>query len=176
VIGASLFAFIEPILPLHATRLLQATAFSIGLMFGAATLASFVFFPVAGILSDRMHMRRVIFIGIMISALSYVCLALVSSTWALTGGMILLSIGGTFILAPTTHLIGKMAESVDPPAYGSGYSLYNVSYSIGLAIAPLAAGVLNGFTSFLTTCLLMSGFMLLCGILFLAIETKNKLQ
>ena len=48
VIGASLFAFIEPILPLHTTRFLQTTSFSIGLMFGAATLTGLIFFPLAG--------------------------------------------------------------------------------------------------------------------------------
>ena len=165
VMGASLFAFIEPILPLHADRAFQATAFSIGLMFGAATLASLIFFPVAGILSDRVNVRHVILIGVIISALSYAGIALAHSTWFLIVSMIVLAVGGTFILAPTTHLIGKIAETIDPPVYGSAYSLYNVSYSIGLAVAPMAAGLLNGLTSFLATCLIMSGAILLCGTL-----------
>ncbi|HEX2993593.1 MAG TPA: MFS transporter, partial [Anaerolineales bacterium] len=69
-IGAALFAFIEPILPLHADRILQASASSIGLMFGAATLASLIFYPLAGMLSDRMDIRRVILLGIVIAAMS----------------------------------------------------------------------------------------------------------
>lgn len=166
VIGASLFAFIEPILPLHATASLEANPFSIGMMFGSATLASFVFFPLAGALSDRMSIKFVIILGIIISALSYTWIGLANSVWYLTAGMVLLAAGGTFILAPTTHLIGKMAETIDPPAYGSAYSLYNVSYSIGLAVSPMIAGLLNGLTGFLITCLIMSGLMLLCGTSF----------
>lgn len=164
-VGAALFAFIEPILPLHADRFLQASASSIGLMFGAATLVSLIFYPLAGMLSDRMDIRRVILLGIVIAALSYTGIALSNSTWTLTASMVVLAIGGTFILAPTTNLIGKMAETTEPPAYGSAYSLYNVSYSVGLAVAPMVSGLLNGVTSFFVTCLIMSGVMLLCGVL-----------
>ncbi len=163
-VGASLFAFIEPILPIHATRSFEATSFSIGLMFGSATLASFIFFPVAGILSDRVKIQYVIVLGITISALSYAWIAFASGVWSLTAAMILLSIGGTFILAPTTNLIGKRAEGIDPPAYGSAYSLYNVSYSVGLAVAPMTSGLLNGLTGFLVTCLMMAGVMIFCGV------------
>ncbi|HSN24568.1 MAG TPA: MFS transporter [Methylomicrobium sp.] len=165
VIGASLFAFIEPILPLHATRFLQTTSSSIGLMFGAATLTGLIFFPLAGILSDRTSVQRVLLVGIIIAALSYTGIALANSAWSLTASMIVLAVGGTFILAPTTNLIGKMAETIEPPAYGSAYSLYNVSYSIGLAVAPMLSGLLNGLTSFLVTCLIRSGLMLLCEVL-----------
>ncbi|RPI94299.1 MAG: MFS transporter [Chloroflexi bacterium] len=165
VLGASLFAFIEPILPLHADRLFHASSSSIGLMFGAATLASLVFFPLAGMLSDRVNIRGVILLGVAISALSYALIALANNTWFLMAGMVLLAIGGTFILAPTTNLIGKTAETVEPPAYGSAYSLYNVSYSAGLAVAPMLAGVLNGFTSFSVTSLIMSGLILIGGAL-----------
>jgi multidrug resistance protein len=172
VMGASLFAFLEPILPLHAVRMLQATSFSIGLMFGAATLASFVFFPLAGILSDRVNILRVILLGVLLSALSYAGIGLANNIWHLTISMIVLAIGGTFILAPTTNLIGKMAESIDPPAYGSAYSLYNVSYSIGLAIAPMVSGFLNGFAGFLITGLVMSGLMLLCGVVILGYRNQ----
>jgi MFS family permease len=165
VVGASLFAFIEPILPLHADRLLQASSFSIGLMFGAATLASFVFFPLAGMLSDRMNVRQVILLGVLISALAYAGIALARTSWLMTASMIVLAVGGTFLLAPTTNLIGKMAEAIVPPAYGSAYSLYNISYSVGLAVAPMLSGLLNGLTSFLVTCLIMAGLILLGGTL-----------
>jgi DHA1 family solute carrier family 18 vesicular amine transporter 1/2 len=62
------------------------------------------------------------------------------STLISIAGVLIVDFGAQLILAPTLVLIGVLAEHTSPPAYGAAYALYNLAYTTGLAVAPIAAG------------------------------------
>ena len=54
-------------------------------------------------------------------------------------------------------MVATIAESLDPPAYGAAYSIYTLAYTVGLAIAPLAAGITTEKLGVPTTMLIAAG-------------------
>jgi MFS family permease len=137
-LGAAAIAFAEPVLPLHLSALgLGATG--IGLVFGAAALLGGLAAPLAGMLTDRLGAARVAALGTLVAAAGFALCGLPVAAASITG-VVVVGIGAQLVLAPTLVLIGGLAEHIRPPAYGAAYALYNLAYTAGLAVAPLAAG------------------------------------
>jgi DHA1 family solute carrier family 18 vesicular amine transporter 1/2 len=122
-LGAAAIAFPEPVLPLHLSAALL----------GGLTA------PLAGLLTDRLGATRVAALGTLGAAAGFVLSGL-PVAGASIAGVVVVGIGAQFVLAPTLVLIGGLAEHTRPPAYGAAYALYNLAYTSGLAVAPLAAG------------------------------------
>jgi MFS family permease len=137
-LGAAAMAFPEPVLPLHLSTLGLGSS-GIGLVFGAAALLGGLAAPLAGMLTDRLGASRVAALGTFAAATGFVLCGL-PVAGASIAGVLVVGVGAQFVLAPTLVLIGGLAEHVQPPAYGAAYALYNLSYTGGLAVAPLAAG------------------------------------
>ncbi len=137
-LGAAAIAFAEPVLPLHLSALgLGSTG--IGLAFGAAALLGGLAAPLAGIVTDRLGAARVAALGTLVAAAGFVLCGLPAAA-ASIAGVLVVGVGAQLVLAPTLVLIGALAEHIQPPAYGAAYALYNLAYTLGLAVAPLAAG------------------------------------
>lgn len=137
-LGAAAIAFAEPVLPLHLSALgLGATG--IGLVFGAAALLGGLTAPLAGMVTDRLGAARVAALGTLVAAAGFVLCGL-PVAGASIAGVLVVGVGAQLVLAPTLVLIGALAEHIQPPAYGAAYALYNLAYTAGLAVAPLAAG------------------------------------
>ncbi|SDS57879.1 MFS transporter [Actinoplanes derwentensis] len=151
VLGATAIAFPEPVLPLHLFDLgLGSTG--IGLAFAGAALAGSAAAPLAGALADRTSPQRVAAAGALITAAGFLLAGRHSPPWSITG-LALVAVGAQLVLAPTLALVGTLAESRTPPSYGAAYALYNLAYTGGLAIAPVAAGSLTATTSISTATL-----------------------
>ncbi|MHA6631920.1 MFS transporter [Pseudonocardia sichuanensis] len=137
-LGAAAIAFAEPVLPLHLSDLgLGITA--IGLVFGAAALLGGLAAPLAGALTDRFGATRVAAVGTLLAAVGFALCGLPAPGPSIAG-VVTVGVGAQLVLAPTLVLIGGLAEHTRPPAYGAAYALYNLAYTAGLAVAPLAAG------------------------------------
>jgi MFS family permease len=126
------------VLPLHLA-VLGLGSTGIGLVFGAAALLGGLAAPLAGMLTDRLGASRVAALGTLVAAAGFVLCGL-PVAGASIAGVLVVGVGAQFVLAPTLVLIGGLAEHIKPPAYGAAYALYNLAYTGGLAIAPLAAG------------------------------------
>ncbi|MEN8652511.1 MFS transporter [Streptomyces sp. 21So2-11] len=136
--GAAAIAFPEPVLPLHLDGLGLGTT-GIGLAFAAAALGGSLAAPIAGLLTDRTGASRVAGIGAAVTAIGFLLSGRDSTVWSVTG-LVVVGFGAQFVLAPTLVLIGALAEHTRPAAYGAAYAIYNLAYTGGLAVAPLAAG------------------------------------
>jgi MFS family permease len=137
--GAAAVAVLEPVLPLHLDELGVGTAW-IGTTFAGAALAGVLTSPIGGALADRIGASRVVATGAAVVAVGVFLAGRSTAALAITG-VILAGAGAQLILAPTLVLIANLAEATRPPAYGVAYALYNIAYTTGLAVAPLAAGV-----------------------------------
>ncbi len=159
VLGAVAISFPEPVLPLHLFDLgLGGTG--IGLAFAAAALAGSVAAPLGGMIADRIEPRRVAAAGALVTAAGLVLAGRGSVAFSITG-LVLVALGAQLILTPTLVLVGTLAEHVQPPAYGAAYALYNLAYTGGLAVAPIAAGSLAATMSIPAATIVVAGCALL---------------
>jgi DHA1 family solute carrier family 18 vesicular amine transporter 1/2 len=137
-VGAGSIAFLEPILPLHLSTLGLDSTF-IGLVFSGGAVVGALGAPLAGLWADKLRPAPTAAIGAVVAAVGFL-LAGMGSTLISIAGVLIVDFGAQLILAPTLVLIGVLAEHTSPPAYGAAYALYNLAYTTGLAVAPIAAG------------------------------------
>ncbi|MFC0543384.1 MFS transporter [Kutzneria chonburiensis] len=137
-VGAGSIAFLEPILPLHLGTLGLDSTF-IGLVFSGGAVVGALGAPLAGLWADKLRPAPTAAIGAVVAAVGFL-LAGMGSTLISIAGVLVVDFGAQLILAPTLVLIGVLAEHTSPPAYGAAYALYNLAYTTGLAVAPIAAG------------------------------------
>lgn len=155
VMGAAILAFPEPVLPAHLNTL-GLTSSAIGLVFAAMALTGILAAPAAGALTDRAGARRIAALGALVTGIGLVLAGREPAPWSITG-LITLGIGAQLILAPTLVMIAALAESVTPPAYGVAYSIYTLAYTVGLVLAPLAAGITTDLLGVPTAMLIAAG-------------------
>ncbi|MDB5075474.1 MAG: transporter [Chloroflexi bacterium] len=148
IIGAAIFAYFEPILPVHLTRDLGERPSVIGLVFGAAVLAETLVAPFSGMLADRAARIIVVAAGIATGTVGMVALGPLENVWLIGVSLAVIAIAVSLIMAPTLTLVASIAEAQAPPAYGGAYALYNLAYAVGLTIGPLLGGVVYGAVSF----------------------------
>ncbi|MFB6360079.1 MAG: MFS transporter [Halobacteriales archaeon] len=137
-IALGLMATLEPIIN---ARLDQHTTW-FGVQFGAFVLAQvFLQIPV-GAASDRWGRRPFLLVGLAILVPATLAQGFVTTSW----GMLLTRIGqgvaGAFVFAPGFALAGDIADDRES---GTKLSVLTMSFGLGTAIGPLAAGYLVRF-------------------------------
>ena len=137
-VGAASIAFLEPILPLHLNGLGLGVTM-IGLVWSGSALVGALAAPLAGLWADKLGPGRTASVGALVAAVGFF-LSGAGSTPVSIAGVLVVGFGAQLVLAPTLVLIRVLAEHTKPPAYGAAYALYNLAYTGGLAVAPIAAG------------------------------------
>ncbi len=144
--GAATYGILEPYMPVYMYDVFQATPGMIGLAFGAMSLLSIVSQPIIGRLYDYFGGRTLISAGLACSALviagsvsmpSFLLAALVFSLMGITMG---------FALTPILPLMSDLFSGGN--SRGLVYGIYNTLFSMGLAVGPLAGGLLIASFSF----------------------------
>jgi MFS family permease len=137
-VGAGSIAYLEPILPLHLSTLGLDSTF-IGLVFSGGAVVGALGAPLAGLWADKLRPAPTAAIGAVVAAVGFLLAGMGSALVSIIG-VLVVDFGAQLVLAPTLVLIGVLAEYSSPPAYGAAYALYNLAYTTGLAVAPIAAG------------------------------------
>lgn len=140
VTGAALIAFLEPILPLRLFTTENAGTGAVGLVFGAAGIAAAIAPPLAGVALRRVAPGPVAAAGCVLSAAALLALGDLHGVIPIAAGLAAVIFGASLVLTPTVTVMSEIAETRQPPAYGSVYALYTLAYTVGLAAAPLGAG------------------------------------
>lgn len=135
-IGAAVLSGVEPVLPVH----LGASALTIGLLFGLASLAAMIANPLVGRYVTTAPPRLLIGGGVVAMAAALIIIGFATQLWHTSVGMILLGISSALLLAPATTMIGEQGIRSSPPTLGGSYALYNLAYAVGLAGGPLLTG------------------------------------
>ncbi len=145
VAGAMAYGLLEPYMPVYMYQAFSATPTLIGLSFGAMSLLSIVSQPLAGKLYDAHGGRELIATGFICSAL-VISASVAMPSLALTAAVFsLMGITMGFALTPMLPLLSDLYK--DGSSLGLVYGIYNTLFSLGLAIGPLAGGLLiEGFT------------------------------
>lgn len=150
VIGAAVMAGVEPVLPVH----LDASALTIGLLFGLAALTGVIANPVVGGLVASVSSRILIGLGIAVVVASLLTIGFSTELWQTAIGMGLLGLSAALLHAPATTLISEQGFRAQPPTLGGSFSLYTLAYAVGLAGGPLVTGVAVEHAGFTTAMLL----------------------
>jgi len=107
---------------------------AIGLLFGAASLAAlFTAFP-SGIISDRFNPRRVMLIGIVITAPFYLAITFTDSLLLLLGVFVIDSLAANLYGIAADSAMYRAVESAKGKAFGVIHLLTNLGNAISLVV------------------------------------------
>jgi len=143
VLGATLGAVVEAVLPLHLSRHLGMDAVAIGTAFTAAALASTFTSPLVGHWTDRRGPVAPLRLGM---ALAAVLLAVVAFIPTRTGIYVyMLAMGATcsLLMSPTGPALAGHVERKGGTDFGSVFSLLNIAFSLGLMAGPILGSALT---------------------------------
>src|SRR5262245_35684186 len=137
----------------------------VGLVFGAAAVASILLHPLAGRLADRFGARRLTIIGLI--ALAGV-LPVLGRIWSFESAVVFAIINAAAMAILVTPSLAYMAEATSAAgasSFGVAYGLYNFAWAIGLLVGPAAGGILYERVGFQELVLLWAPLALACTLL-----------
>ncbi|WP_078394738.1 MFS transporter [Shouchella patagoniensis] len=150
VVGASVFASIEPTLPIHFNEKLNISPGAIGLMFVVVTLGYGITAPFIGTISTKIGHIKTIRIGIVMAAIVLPLNALPNIIWVQVVTLILLGITLGMVLTPALPKLADISQEAGATSQGLTYAVYNTAYSFGMMAGPLVAGTLTDRLGLLT--------------------------
>ncbi|TCO62240.1 MFS transporter [Actinocrispum wychmicini] len=170
-LGASALSMLEPILPLDLADHQGAGPAAVGLVFGVATLANGAASPVIGALADRCRRVRLIALGLVASGGLLPCLLIPDSVVGTGAVLTVFAIAYGFILVPALPELATVAQRHGGGAYATVYAVFNISYSMGMVLGPVAGGAGAGLS--LGATLAVAGALLCAGGLLLLAGTTG---
>ncbi|KAF9910921.1 hypothetical protein EC991_005095 [Linnemannia zychae] len=138
-VAASVFSGLEPILPLYLQDLLGAGPTQTGLIFLAAIFPT-LFSSGIGYYADRIGHFYVSLLGMFIFAVAAFALSLPRSFLTFILPLALFGLGSSTILTPLLPAMADVVNKKGWNGYAKTYALYNMTYSLSMAIGPITAG------------------------------------
>lgn len=155
------------LVPLYIVSIGNTSAMA-GRMLMVYAVMMVVIVPLAAKLSDTSLRRdRYVSMGLIVSGLSGLLLLVSDSFLVLFGVVFLLGLGQSLSIAAQSALVSEHCQE-EIRLYGSDavYGVYRLLERCGNAIGPLAASLLVVFVGYQGAFIGISGFVLVCGILF----------
>jgi multidrug resistance protein len=142
VVGISAtISMLEPVLALHLSALGVNPA-RLGMIYGAAAVATTVLNPLTGRLSDRVGARRLTMIGLLMMG----CVVpILGQAWSYGSALVLFVLAaaaGTFVITPSLAYMGEATSDAGVRSFGVAYGLYNLAWGAGLLSGPAIGGFL----------------------------------
>jgi MFS family permease len=152
VAASATFSMYEPVLALFLADSLGLSPGRVGLVFGAAAVASTVLHPVYGRLADRYGGRRLMVIGLAAAAAVMPLLAQVETFGGAVALYLLQAATLSMVVTPSLAYMAEAGARAGAASFGVSYGLYNFAWGCGLLGGPAVGGVLYeriGFTRLL---------------------------
>ncbi|KAG0260168.1 hypothetical protein BG011_002096 [Mortierella polycephala] len=138
-VAASVFSGLEPILPLYLEELLHATPTQTGLILTAAIFPTLLSSAI-GYCADRVGHFYVSLVGMTIFALATLSLSLPRSFLEFVVPLAFFGFGSSAILTPLLPAMADVVNRKGWNCYAKTYALYNMTYSLSMAVGPILAG------------------------------------
>jgi multidrug resistance protein len=142
IVGAATMAMLEPVLSLWFASDLGLGPARIGLVFGAAAVASTVLHPVYGGLADRVGARRLTLLGLVLMASFLPVLTRASSFESAVVLFVIQAAAIALVVTPSLAYMADVVSSLGAGSYGVAYGLYNFAWGVGLLAGPALGGFL----------------------------------
>ncbi|KXS15692.1 MFS general substrate transporter [Gonapodya prolifera JEL478] len=166
---------LEPTMPLYMEKEFGADSFTIGLIFLAMVGGGLFSGPVSGTLRDKYGAAVVVVPCLVMLAVVVPFLAVAKSYGTLA---VVSLLNGMFMTAVQAPLISELVGLVPQKAVGKAFGLFNIAFSSGSLLGPLAAGAIYQVSTFLTLCLVLCGFSILLVplyLLFVGLKTEREI-
>lgn len=154
---------VVPVLPALAGSL-GASPFLVGLLFTVPAVVGAIVQVPGGYLSDRWGRKPVISIGMTLSAVPVMAIALAWAPWVL---VVLRGFDGFFrsFVSPATN--AYVGDAYDPEDRGRAFSVYHTSGMVGAALGPVLGGAIAALGGLALPFLVLGVGTLLGGIVLL---------
>lgn len=143
ILGASLFSLMEPVIPPHLEVRFDASSTLIGVLFMGVWLGFGAASSLAGFLSDRWGPTRCMAVGLALMALFVPWLSFPDHAVVQAVVMALVGLAVGLTLAPTLPELANAVDNLGGGSYGSVYAIWNEFFAVGMAVGPLAGGLLR---------------------------------
>jgi DHA1 family tetracycline resistance protein-like MFS transporter len=134
------FGIIIPLLPFYASAL-NASPFTIGLIFAAYSLCQLIASPILGEMSDRHGRRPVLLFSLAGTVVSFILLALAHAVPMLFVARIVDGLSGGNISTARAYI----ADVTAPEQRAKAYGLIGAGFGLGFILGPALGGLLGGF-------------------------------
>jgi len=131
------FGIVLPLLPIYADQI-GASGTQIGFLVVSYSIAQLFFAPIWGRLSDRFGRRRILIIGLVGSAASYLVFAFAGSIAILLLSRILAGVGGANISVAQAYV----ADVTSPEERSGKLGILGSAFALGFVFGPALGGVL----------------------------------
>jgi MFS family permease len=125
--------------PLFFKEQLGLSGAQIGLLYALGSATGFLTILPIGFINDKLHCRRLVISGLVLSFVSYLILPYVTSFQGVVAAFMGLSLGFTLFVISIESLLHKVRESENR---GSYYGAYNAIRSLGVAMGMVAGGII----------------------------------
>ena len=143
ILGATMFSLMEPVIPLHLESHLGVSSTIIGILFMGMWLGFGAVSPLGGFPSDRWGSTRCMAVGLGLMALSVPALSIPAHVAVEGVVMVVVGIAVGVALAPTLPELANAVNRLGGGSYASVYAIWNQFFAIGMAVGPLAGGLLR---------------------------------
>ncbi|KAH7030336.1 major facilitator superfamily domain-containing protein [Linnemannia elongata] len=138
-VAASVFSGLEPILPLYLEELLGAGPTQTGLIFLAAIFPT-LFSSAIGYYADKVGHFYISLLGMAIFAVATFSLSMPKTFLSFILPLALFGLGSSTILTPLLPAMADVVNKKGWNGYAKTYALYNMTYSLSMAVGPILAG------------------------------------
>lgn len=177
VVSAMTFGIMDPFMPVYLFEKYMTTPTIIGIAFGAMSLLNILAAPLVGRLYDSRGGKVLMAPGLIITGVIIVVMMGMSSLPLTVVVFALLGISLSFGLTPMLPLLADLFGENDNSSGGFIYGIYNMLFSLGLAIGPLLGGALVVRFTLPLTLLGQSALLAATGLLvLLVIKEKSRQQ
>ena len=167
IVNATVFAGIEPTLPLYLSAEFNATPLMIGGLWMMIVIPSMVGYSGAGYISDRYGRKNIAAIGMFLFAASSIILA-THNLPVLMAGLCFFGITNAIGLTPALPELADFCHQAGNKSFGIVYSLYNVAYSTGMLVGPLLGSWIYQEYGFVTQMIVFAVLLVVCAPISLA--------
>ncbi|OGR00337.1 MAG: MFS transporter [Deltaproteobacteria bacterium RIFOXYD12_FULL_55_16] len=162
---------LEAFLPIYAVTVAGLTAFQAGLLWGVQVVATIVSKPIMGKTSDSHGRKPLISLGMLLCALSFAAIPLLTNFYLLGLAAVVFGLGEALVTSSSAALIIDVCKEKH---FGAAMGAFGTIFDIGHASGPILAGLLIARLGYLPTFWLMAAMLLAAIPLFMATVKINK--
>ena len=162
---------LEAFLPIYAVTVAGLTAFQAGLLWGVQVVATIVSKPIMGKTSDSHGRKPLISLGMLLCALSFAAIPLLTNFYLLGLAAVVFGLGEALVTSSSAALIIDVCKEKH---FGAAMGGFGTIFDIGHASGPILAGLLIARLGYLPTFWLMAAMLLAAIPLFMATVKINK--
>lgn len=131
-LAAASWALMEPLFPMHAIRIANASPSTVGGLFTASNFLYAFLAPVVGWVSDRISVRLTTALGLGLTAVILPLLALTPNLFLAGTVLCLITVSYAFTINPTSADLGDAVDRRGSTSYSVAYAVYNLAYALGM--------------------------------------------